>query len=150
MEESEKSPERVPRARRQKRRKSAPRRLKRVARRVGFRTFLRLWSALFRHFRRPSPGYPFQTLFGLFRNSGPERPERPCVGRGRSQQKESQHLGGSSFLLLGLFLHPLQKSKIRKSCEPSDELQPCPSLFFLKTARKTIKKNKDFLSLPNP
>ena len=30
-------------------------------------------------------GYSFQTLFGLFRRSGPEGPGRPCVGRGRLQ-----------------------------------------------------------------
>ena len=90
-EESEKSPERVPRAGPQKCRKSAPRSLKRVRKESesqvldSGRTLLRLRDALFRHFWGPAPGYSFRTLFRLFRDSGPEGPRRPCVGRGRSQ-----------------------------------------------------------------
>ena len=53
-EESEKSPERVLRAR-------APKVLD------SFRTLLRLWGALFRDFWGPGPGGSLRTLFGLFR-----------------------------------------------------------------------------------
>ena len=93
-EESEKSPETVPRAGPQKCRKSAPRSLKRVRKESesqdldSFRTLLRLRGALFRHFWGPAPGYSFRTLFGLFRDSGPEG--RPCVGQGQSQLWLSQ------------------------------------------------------------
>ena len=93
-EESEKSPERVPRGRAPKMPKEcAPdsRSLKRVRKESesqvcdSFETLFRLRGALFGHFWGPAPGYSFWTLFGLFRGSRPEGPGRPCVGRGRSQ-----------------------------------------------------------------
>ena len=71
-------------------RKSAPQSLKRVRKELesqvsdSFRTLLRLRGALFRDSGGPAPGGSFGTLFGLFRGSGPEGPERPCAGRGRS------------------------------------------------------------------
>ena len=92
--EARKSPKRVrkeyPGAGPQKCPKSAPRSLKRVRKESesqvldSFRTLLRLRGALFGHFWGSGSGYPFRTLFGLFRASGPEGPGRPCVGRGRS------------------------------------------------------------------
>ena len=74
-----KSPKRVweeyPGAGSQKCRTIAPRSLKRVRKESesqvldSFRTLLRLWRALFRHFWDPAPGYSFRTLFGLFRET---------------------------------------------------------------------------------
>ena len=92
--ESEKSPERVPRARAPKVPKERARSLTRVRKESKsqvldfFRTLLRLWGALFRDCWGSDPGCSFRTLFGLFRFFGPEGPGRPCVGRGQSQHQK--------------------------------------------------------------